>query len=116
MEKKSRHSRCRLRAGQAGVRFPAAKSVWASDNEAMAMTEQEWLACSDPQKMLELLSGKASERRLRLLACAFCHGLWDRLGDSDRDLVEVVERFVEHQASEQDLAAARERVMNTLPF
>jgi hypothetical protein len=82
----------------------------------MAMTEQEWLACSDPQKMLELLSGKASERRLRLLACAFCHGLWDRLGDSDRDLVEVVERFVEHQASEQDLAAARERVMNTLPF
>src|SRR5262249_14022631 len=115
-DRASIHSRWRLRAGQAGVRFPAAKSVRASDNEAMAMTEQEWLACSDPQPMLEFMRGRASERKLRLLACAFCRGLWDRLGDSERHLVEVAERFIEHQASEEDLAAAREEVVNALPL
>jgi hypothetical protein len=37
------HSRWRLRAGQAGVRLSAAKSVRASDNEAMGTTKQKWL-------------------------------------------------------------------------
>ncbi|OAI54111.1 hypothetical protein AYO44_15430 [Planctomycetaceae bacterium SCGC AG-212-F19] len=32
------------------------------------MTEAEWLACEDPQKMLTFLRGKGSERKLRLLA------------------------------------------------
>lgn len=33
------------------------------------MTEAEWLACTDPQEMLDLLKGRASERSLRLFAC-----------------------------------------------
>ena len=30
------------------------------------MTEAEWLACTDPERMLEFLKGKASGRKLRL--------------------------------------------------
>src|SRR5689334_22019814 len=39
-----------------------------------AMTEAEWLACTDPTPMLEFLRGKASERKLRLFFCTCCRG------------------------------------------
>jgi hypothetical protein len=44
------------------------------------MTEAEWLGCNDPDKMLRFVQGKASERQLRLLACACCRSL-DRHGN-----------------------------------
>ena len=46
------------------------------------MTEAEWLGCNDPDKMLRFVQGKASERQLRLLACACCRSL-DRHGEDD---------------------------------
>src|SRR2546423_1834501 len=36
------------------------------------VTEAEWLACTDPQKMLESLRRRGSERKLRLFACDAC--------------------------------------------
>ncbi|HXG08318.1 MAG TPA: hypothetical protein VNK04_00865 [Gemmataceae bacterium] len=39
------------------------------------MTEAEWLACTDPQPMLEFLRDKASVRKLWLYAAACCRRL-----------------------------------------
>jgi hypothetical protein len=36
------------------------------------MTEQEWLACAKPEEMLEFLGSKASDRKIRMLACGCC--------------------------------------------
>jgi len=60
------------------------------------MTEAEWLACEDPQKMLEFLRGKVSDRKLRLFAVACCYS------DCRKRLkpeFEAVVRFADGQAS-----------------
>ena len=58
------------------------------------MTEAEWLACGDPKQMLEFLRGKASERKLRLFACACacCRRLWRFLDERSREALEDIEK------------------------
>jgi hypothetical protein len=41
------------------------------------MDDSQWRSCDDPRKMLERLRGKASDRKLRLFACAFWRRWWD---------------------------------------
>jgi len=58
--------------------------------------------------MLEFLTGQASERKLRLLACACCRA-WDpelSLSDHACRAVETTERYVDGEASREELEAA----------
>jgi hypothetical protein len=59
------------------------------------MTEADWLACTGPQKMLEHLGDRASERKLRLFAGARCRLFrpdWDDCWPV-REAVEAAEQF-----------------------
>jgi hypothetical protein len=60
------------------------------------MTEADWLACTDPDWMLVFLRGRASERKLRLFACACVRRVWHLIADArSRAAVEFSERFAE---------------------
>ena len=73
------------------------------------MTGAEWLACTDPQPMLEYLRGKASERKLRLFACAFGRAVRDSQHQLGPSTVAVAERYADGLASDQDLASEGRR-------
>lgn len=71
------------------------------------MTEQEWLTCTDPKPMLQFLRGKASQRKMRLIACACCRRVWDLLTDErSRTAVELAEQFADGRAGKQELIDA----------
>jgi hypothetical protein len=69
-----------------------------------------WLACQEPEKLLEWLrhNGRASDRKLRLFAAACVRRVWDRLRDERcREAVSVCERFADGLATLAQLDAAQ---------
>jgi hypothetical protein len=75
----------------------------------VAVDEATWLTCADPKPMLEFLRGRASERKLRLFACACCRRIWDLLDvEKSRLAVEVAEHYADGLAADEELAAARD--------
>jgi hypothetical protein len=73
------------------------------------MTDAEWSTCTDPQQMLHLLldSGKATERKLRLFACACCRLLWHQLEDQrSRKAVMIAESFADGLTGRRSLEKA----------
>jgi hypothetical protein len=72
------------------------------------MTEQEWLVCTDPQKMLEFLRGRSSERKLRLFAVACCRWVDGLVAEvRGQNAVEAAERYADGGVTSEDLATAR---------
>jgi hypothetical protein len=92
------------------------------------VTEAEWLACADPEPMLDFLQGGAGERKLRLFACACCRhtsslaaaesgrmaahgrsqaevGLVEREADLARRAAEAAERYADGFADVAELDA-----------
>jgi len=71
------------------------------------MNEAEWLACGNPETMLKALRERASVRKLRLFACACVRRIWHLLvSPNSRRAVEVMERFVDGQATEEQRIVA----------
>jgi hypothetical protein len=71
------------------------------------VTEQEWLACTDPDRVFKFVRGWANSRKLCLFCCACCRGIWDTMPDeTSRRAVEVAERFAERLATEAEVTAA----------
>jgi hypothetical protein len=85
----------------------------------MNVTEAEWLACEDPQKMLKMLSFlrrlslRASDRKFRLFACACCRPIDHFLKDErSRKAVEIAERFAEGAVTAKELFDASNHANN----
>jgi len=74
------------------------------------MTEAEWFACVDPDRMQEFLrrAVRPSDRKFRLFGSACCRRIWGLLDERNRQAVVVVERFADGLATEADLRCARD--------
>jgi len=71
------------------------------------MTESEWLICDDPEMMLDFLSDRASDRKLRLFAAACCRRLWSHLRSvTSRRAVEFVESYADGEVTRKAILAA----------
>jgi hypothetical protein len=70
------------------------------------MIEAEWLTCTDPTAILEFLRGKASDRKLRLLAVASGRRCtWHLKTKGNRRAIEVGEAFADGRATAEELAS-----------
>lgn len=68
------------------------------------MNEAEWLACTDPQKMLEFLRGRVSDRQLRLFAVACSRQIWENsMPGRICRAIETAEKYADGLVTEQDL-------------
>jgi hypothetical protein len=71
------------------------------------VNEDEWLNCKDPQPMLQFLRGKASDRKLRLFACACCRRGWRRITvPRIKELVEIAEQYADRTPTENEWLTA----------
>jgi hypothetical protein len=70
------------------------------------MTEAEWLACDEPRPMLEFQCDEVSDRKLRLMLCAWSRSNWNWLPRDSRSAVEVAELFADGVVSDADRESA----------
>ena len=70
---------------------------------ATTMREQDWQARTDPKRMVEFVTEKASDRKKRLFTVACCRRIWSLMSDSRSTMaVEVAERFADGLANRRE--------------
>jgi hypothetical protein len=80
------------------------------------MTEAEWLACTNPQLMIEFLRPKASDRKIRLFAVACCRRVWSSLQHEEfRDAVRTAELFADGLVDRAEMLRAYEKAFAMHP-
>jgi len=80
------------------------------------MTEQEWLACEDPKKLLAFLRSRTSKRKLRLFAAGSVRPLLQFLVDSrSAEAVTLSEIVADDEKNAGRLAAAHQAAWAVLP-
>ena len=77
------------------------------------MTEEEWIACTDPRVMLRGLAGRISDRKLRLFASACCRTVWHLLHKRGRKAISVTEEFMDGMTNMEAWERAREGLRDT---
>ena len=76
--------------------------------EDEVMTEEEWLACEDPNTLLRFLQGMACERKLRLFAIsAILPYAAARGNHRAHEILEVAEQAAEDQLNRSELRSER---------
>lgn len=80
------------------------------------MTEGEWLAATEPQPMKKFLTGKVSDRKVRLLHIAYCRLVRELLTDErSRKAILLLEDYADHLEQEQLRRDAEDLAMAALP-
>jgi hypothetical protein len=73
------------------------------------VSEAEWVHSTDPDTLLQLARGKATDRQFRLFACACCRRVWHLLRDArSREIVKVAEGYADDRIDRATLRDARE--------
>ncbi len=75
------------------------------------MNEAEWDVCANPFRMLEVLRGRLSDRKLRLFAVACCRRVQGFILDTRAlDALAVAERFADGLVADAERSRARQAV------
>jgi hypothetical protein len=79
------------------------------------MTEAEWLASDDPERMLTFVNSAASLRKLRLFGVVCCRRIWELMPDVKCELaVDIAEGHANGHCDDEALQAAYERVASAI--
>ncbi len=67
------------------------------------MTEDEWLAATNPDELVFHLGEKQSRRKARLLACACCRRMGELIPEQTRPILDTAERYADREAKKYEL-------------
>jgi hypothetical protein len=74
------------------------------------MDASEWENCQDRNQLLAALQGRASDRKLRLVAAPLCRSVWEVMDREEScQAVLAVEQFADGLLPEKEFLAARAR-------